>query len=392
MKLILKILIFFCFTNITLGQNTLSPEQAVKAALQNSPVLKAASFDVKAKQHAEKAALNLSNPEINAESPTGTFYTIGVSQSFEFPTVYARQKQVAKAETKLAQAGQRLNENELHYTVRDLYLEAQVADYKSDQWRARDTIYQQIASAASRQFEAGEIDFLQKTMVQNETGKVHQERLAAEMIVTGLHVQLSKITGLENLGSLEPLTSDSTDFLFLVNDLGQISPMLSYQQQSIEVAKQQIALAKTRGLPNFSLGYMNQGARNSPIDYRFRASIGVPIWAGQYRADQKVAEAESQAVMARAEAQGQAMDIERQKVVSEALAAWSKVAYFEKEALTRSRSLIDAAKRMQDVGQIDYMNYLRILDEAFLIQLEYSEQLYVLYSARLKRQYLSGTW
>lgn len=390
MKLIIKIMIFFCFAKFSIGQNILSQDAAVQAALQNSPVLKAAAFDVKARKYAEKAALNLPNPEVNAESPTGEFYTIGVSQSFEFPTVYARQKQVAKAETSLAQAGQRVSENELRYTVRALYLEAQVSDYKSDVWRERDTLYQQIVTAALRQFEAGEIDFLQKAMVENEVGKVHQERLAAEMSTTSLLVQLDKLIGLEDVGILEPLTPDSTKFLFLVNDIGLVSPAITYQQQAIAVAKQQIALAKSRALPNFSLGYMNQGARNSPVDYRFRASVGVPLWAGQYQAGQKVAEAESQAVMARAEAQGKIIEREKQIVAGKALTAWSKVQFFEQEALTRSRSLIDAAKRMREAGQIDYITFLRTLDEAYLIQLEYAEQLSELYSARLQMQYWAG--
>jgi len=392
MKQILKILIFFCFTKSSLGQNFLSPEKAVQAALQNSPVLKAAAFDLKAKKYGEKASLNLPYPEVNAESPTGEFYTIGVSQAFEFPTVYTRQKQAAKAETNLALAGQRVSENELHYTVRALYLEAQVSDYKSVIWRTRDTLYQQITASATRQFEAGEIDFLQKTIVENEGGKVHQERIAAEMVTTGSLVLLNKLTGLDDMGDLEPLTSDSTEFLFLVNDMVLESPSITYQQQAVEVSKQQIALAKSRALPNFSLGYMNQGARNSPIDYRFRASVGVPLWTGQYQAGQNVAKAESQAVMARAEAESQAIERERQKVVIEALTASSKVKYFEKEGLTRSLSLITAAKRMREAGQIDFIVFLRTLDEAYLIQMEYADQLYALYSARLKRQYLSGSW
>lgn len=83
--------------------------------------------------YGEKAAFNLPNPEVKAESPTGEFYAVGVLQWFDFPAVYVRQKQVAKAETALAQAGQRVSENELRYTIRSLYLETQIAEYQARQ-------------------------------------------------------------------------------------------------------------------------------------------------------------------------------------------------------------------------------------------------------------------
>ncbi len=390
MKLIIKIMIFSCFAIEAFAQNTLSPEAAVQASLQNHPLAKAAAFDLKARQFGEKSALNLPNPEVNLESPTGGFYTIGVLQSFEFPTVYARQKQVAKAESTLAQIGVQVSQNEIRYQTRILYLEAQVAELKGKQWRERDTLYQKIAATAAREFEAGEIDFLQKTKVENEAGMVHQERLAAEQTTGKFFLQLREITGLKEFNTLEPLRFDPEEGLFLTSDPGMISPLVQYQQQSVQVAEQQLKLSKSQALPNFSLGYMNQGERNTPIDYRFRASIGVPLWMGQYRANQQMAKAESQAAMARTEAQSQALTLESHSVVAEALSSWSKLDYYEKEALPRSSSLITAAMRMREAGQIDYTTFLRSLDEAYSIQLDYAEQLTALYTARYQMLYLKG--
>ena len=388
--MILKLMIFLGFTSAAFGQTILSPEAAVSAALLHHPLTKAAALDVQSKKYAERSAFNIPNPELNVESPTGSFYTLGVSQSFDFPTVYVRQKQVAKAETSLALSSQRMNENELRYTVRSLYLETQASEYKSDQWRDRDSLYQLIAATAARQFDNGEIDFLQKTMAENEAGMVHQERLASEITTSSLRAQLIIFTGLEHLGDLMPLTSDSSEALFLLPDIKVASPAEAYQQQVVKVAEAQIALAKSRAMPNLSFGYMNQGDRPTPIDYRFRASMGIPLWAGQYLANQKVVKAERQAAMARAEAQSQAVALERQKIVERALTAQSKVQYNERAALPRSRSLIAAAMRMREAGQVDYVTFLRTLDEAFSIQLEYIEQLTALYATRLQMQYLSG--
>ena len=375
---------FFLLTLPAFSQTT--PEAAVAAALQNHPSVRAAGFELQAKQYGEKAALNLPNPEINAESPTGEFYAVGVLQSFEFPTVYARQKQVAKAETALAQASQRVNENDLRYAVRALYLDAQVAEYQARQWGERDSLYRLIAAAANRQFAAGEIDFLQKTIAENEAGKVHQERLAAGQQAATLRRQLALYTGLTDFGDLLPLRPDTLGILPVQQD----NPTVAYSRQAVQVAEQKIRLAKSKALPTSSLGYLNQGARDTPLDYRFRASIGIPLWAGQYRAGARAAKAETQAAIARAEAQTQAVTLELQRTQSDFSTALANVYYHEQEALPRSRALLAAALRMREAGQVDYVTFLRTLDEVYAVQREYATSVHALQLARLQLQYLAG--
>jgi len=370
------------------AQETTTPEAAIHAALQNHPLAHAAAFDAQAKKYAEKSALNIPNPEINTESPTGGFYTIGVSQAFEFPTVYARQKQVAKAETSLAKTGQLVQENDLRFNVRTFYLEAQLAVFHVQQWAQRDSFYQAIATTANRQFSAGEIDFLQKTMLENEAGKVRLERLGMDIKAATARQQLTTFTGLSDLGILPPLRADTAG-LNAIQGFAE-NPSLRFEQQSVQVAAEQISLAKSRALPNLSLGYMNQAARNSPIDYRFRASIGIPLWAGQYQGGINAAKAENQAAQARSEGESQALALQQQRSRADALMALAQVQYFEREALPRSQALITAAQRMREAGQIDYLALLRILDEAYATQREYATQLQAFNTARIQMLYLAG--
>lgn len=365
-----------------------TPEAAVAAALRNHPLTKAATFDVQGKKYGEKAAFNLSNPELNAESPTGEFYTIGVTQSFEFPTVYARQKKVAQAETALAQAGQRVRENELRYNVRSLYLEAQLAEYQASLWTSRDSLYQAMVATAIRQFTGGEIDFLQRTLAEQEAGGVRQERIVAEQNAVALRRQLATYTGLDDIGTLLPLQADTVGLIALPDMAG--NPSVGYEQQVAQVAEQQVSLAKSRALPNFSLGYLNQSVRSTPVEYRFRASVGIPLWAGQYRAATSAAQAESQAASARVAAQSQSVALELVRAQTEAATTLSRLQYYQREALPRSRSLITTATRMRAAGQVDYLTFLRTLDGAYAIQRAYADQVQALNVAQLRLRYLSG--
>jgi len=390
MRPTLILLIYFLLASNAIGQNILTPDDAIRAALQNHPSVKAAAFEVQAKKYGEKTALNLPNPEVNIESPTGEFYAVGVLQSFEFPTVYSRQKQVAKAETALAQAGQRVSENDLRYMVRSLYLETQVAEFQAQQWRDRDTLYQQIAATAVRQFAAGEIDFLQKTMAENEAGEVRIERQAAEAQALQSRLLLAQWTGDTTNAPLLPLAPSEASFTLQNERLAESSPSVAYEQEAALVAERQVDLAKSRALPNFSLGYLNQGERSTPIDYRFRASVGVPLWFGQYRAGRQAAESEARAAWNRAEAQKLSVKTELDRLRTEAVSAFMQLQYARQEALPRSRALIEAAVRMREAGQIDYVTFLRTLDEAYAIQRDYTIRLQAFETARIQMFYLSG--
>jgi cobalt-zinc-cadmium resistance protein CzcA len=145
-------------------------------------------------------------------------------------------------------------------------------------------------------------------------------------------------------------------------------------------------------LPNFSIGYLNQGVKNTPMDYRFRASVGIPLWTGQYRAGSNAAKAETQAAIARADAQTQAVALELQRAQTDFATALANVQYQEREALPRSRALIAAALRMREAGQVDYGTFLRTLDEAFATQREYARQVHFLNITQLRLRYLSGNF
>ncbi|MCB0527557.1 MAG: TolC family protein [Saprospiraceae bacterium] len=366
----------------------ISMSEVVDAALRNHPLAASAAYEVQAKQFAEKAAARLPNPEVNIESPTGDFYTAGVSQSFEFPTVYKRQKQLARAETVLAQNGRAISENEIRLSVRTLYLETQMAEYREQFLRERDSLYQAMANTAARQFAAGEIDFLQKTLAEQEAGTIRQELRSAEQTAVMLRNQLTAFAGLAEITALLPLSADTIAMPASADPAA--NPSVAYEQQAAQVAIQQVRLEKSRALPNFSLGYFNQSARNAPLDYRFRATVGIPLWAGQYRAGIDAARAESQAALARAEAQSMAVALALERARTDMATTREKMRYYEREAVPRSRMLISTATRLRDAGETDYFDFLRTLAEAYAIRRDYAEQINTYETARIQVLYLTG--
>ncbi|MCC6414275.1 MAG: TolC family protein [Saprospiraceae bacterium] len=385
---------FLCFGALMLvftplfAQRVLPLNEAVELALKAHPSQKAAALNVEARQYAEKSAFNLPNPELNAESPTGTFYAVGILQEFEFPTVYNRQKKVAMAETDMARVAQSLNANELRYAVRSLYLNAQIARYEAMMWGRRDSFYQAIAQSAERQFTAGEIDAVQRSLTQNEAGMVHMERQVAQSRAAAFKTELSRLLLTTENFEITSLEADTS--VNMVPENRPDNPATLLELASAGVAARQADLAKSKAMPNFSVGYLNQGEQETPIDYRFRATMSIPLWVGQYTAGVRTARTEEQAAFARAESERLSADMELRTLQTERNNALETVMFLKNEALPRSRNLERDARRLQEAGQMNYPDFLRTLDQTFSVEETYVMQVQRLNAAQLRLAYLLG--
>jgi len=84
------------------AQQLMMVDEAIVLSMDTSFQLRAEAFQIDADRLMEKKATHIPDPELILESTTGDFMTIGVQQSFDFPTVYARQKQLAEQQTELS--------------------------------------------------------------------------------------------------------------------------------------------------------------------------------------------------------------------------------------------------------------------------------------------------
>jgi outer membrane protein TolC len=187
------------------AQTVLTESEAVTKALANNKNIQAASLQVKQQQQLLKSAFNLPNPEFFWESPTGNFYTPSITQSFEFPSVYGNQHRLQKEKVAVAQKEKQLTETELKYRVKLLYLEAQFADSLVKQLFTQDTLYEKIKLSAIRQFNAGQIDYLQQIFTETQYGEIHNLYLQAVTRAKTLKAQIQFVTDVKDNILLEPL-------------------------------------------------------------------------------------------------------------------------------------------------------------------------------------------
>ncbi len=389
------ILSFFIIPVICFGQKQLTEDEVLILALKNNAQINASSLAVKQSQELQKTAYNFSNPEIMMESPTGEFQTVGVLQSFSFPTVYVKQSQLYKQQTSLTQVGQKITENDIKYQIKSLYLANQYFEMVNTIYKIQDSIYNEIKKSADRQYEAGQIDYLEKTFSDAKYGEIHNQFIQSLTDLQITQTQLQTYTGLSEIITTLPLqkTELAIGILQIQNDTSiiQNNPSLLYLQQKQIIGQKNLSLERNKMLPGFTFGVLNQGAKNTPLDLRIRAGINIPLWFWQYKGNINSAKIGVEIAQQNTLAQQQMLSVEMQKAQGDYLKYYQSLVYYETTGLKQSEEIISVSKRFFEGGHdFDYINYLRTINDAYSINMKYAENLKNYNQAVLNINYLKG--
>ena len=380
------------FSSIVGFSQTVSESDLITMALKNSRNLSAASLTIKQQKQLLGASYNLPNPEVFVESPTGKFYTTSITQSFEFPSVYGKQYQIQKQKIAFSEIEKAIGENDIKYQIKQLYLSLQYAVALQQQLYEQDTIYKRLSSAAARQFDAGQIDYLQKLFAENSYADVHNQYLQAQLTGLNTEKQLQFIAAYPNQIIVDPLTNTGNNFLTEFDSSSyKKSPSIALLNQSILIAEKNIALQKAKALPGLAFGYFNQGERNTPFQNRFRFGITLPLWFNQYKANISAAKTAFEIDNLKAGGLQQQISMQLLQAQSEQAVFAQSLRYYQSRGLNQAAEIITTAKRFYESGENDYINYLRNINDAYTIQIKYLETLKNYNQSTVSINYLKGT-
>ena len=386
------LLIFFIYlTPQGFCQQLLTEQEAITLAIKKSNTVAASNLTILQQKQLVKGSINLPNPEVFVESPTGNFYTASITQSFEFPTVYTSQKQLQKQQVVLAEREAKLTASEISLEVRKLYVSLQYAQALEQKLYGQDTVFTTIAQNAARQFDAGQIDYLQKSFAESQAGQTHNEFVTAQFSVIALQQQLYQYTGVA-LVNVQPIENG----MVLVAEPDMDSTWMNANlataiyRQSAVIANRNISLQEAKALPGLAFGYFNQGDRNTPFQNRFRLGITVPLWYGQYKSQISAAKTSLLITEQQALAYRQQLLLANSDAAASVNAGVQQLQYYQNTGLPKANDILNTAKRLFESGQNDYINFLRTISDVYAIQLKYLQAVKDYKTAQLNVQFLKG--
>lgn len=299
---IFVISVFFATVLMMQAQDVFSP--VLEAIEANSPTLSALRGRADARIAANHAQNAPDDPEVQfgykwaSPSEAGPKKDVGVSQKFDFPTVYIRRNRLSAAQD-------RADEFEYRYERMNLLLQAKklcielaynnaLAELNSNRLLSADSILQSVR----RRMQTGDATQLELNRAELETASIISTVDIAEINRRELLSQLAIMNGgmsIEFTVSNIPLTPLPENFDLWLQEAAQISPELEYIRAGVAAADNAASLQAAQGLPKFSVGYNGEFVPGQNMQ-GITVGLSIPLWSNRGQLRQARAEARAEAL------------------------------------------------------------------------------------------------
>ncbi|WP_426670450.1 CusA/CzcA family heavy metal efflux RND transporter [Mucilaginibacter sp. McL0603] len=377
------------FVGCAKAQTPISLKAALDTAIKNNLSLK--SERLNADYLKKNTGTGVTIPKTNISGEYGNInsaYTdnrFSVVQSVNFPTVYTRQKALLDAEYQSGELTVNLRQHELERTVTESFYQILYLEQKQQLLLSADSTYALFVKNASLRLEKGESNILEKTTAETQRGQIARQ---TEMVNADLAIAEDRFKTL--LNTSQDYQPDAAGFklaLPIITDTALSQhPQIKYLSQQAQISKAQTQVEKSKLMPDLSLGYFNQSFKGTQLvngvdrfydnSNRFSSvqlGVSVPLFFGAQK--NKISASRIQEQRAQVDYQSglQALQSRYKQAAAEVSKYQKLVDYYEKTGLPNASLILKTANLQFTAGQINYLEYVLLINQAMSIRSEYTD-------------------
>lgn len=367
------------------AQTPINLKQAIDTALANNLLVKNEYLKSEYQEKLIKSGVNISSTVVNAEyGQINSFYLdkrFGVAQTINFPTVYARQKNVLTEEWKssvlnvnVQQAVLKKQVSQLFYTLASLYDKRKLL-------LKTDTLYKDFYEKAKLRFDKGENNILEKVSAENQRGQIAMQLLQLEQDIEVMQAQFQLL--LNTTTRFIPNENEAFKPIIKLNDSlsFELHPAIQYWKQQEEIASATTKLERSRLTPNITMAYnimsmIGTGADNKTYNNipRFQSGqigLGIPLFSGGQRAKIRAAKTNELIASNTYEINLQQFEMAYQSAYLNYQKSEETVHYFEETALKNASIIAETAQQQLLSGAINYLEWMLLINQVSTVQNDY---------------------
>jgi cobalt-zinc-cadmium resistance protein CzcA len=390
--IILTFITLLCLSWEGWTQNSITTlEDCLRQARENNLTLHAGRIAIEKAKDLQgtafaigKTSLALSQDPTSGGSPDNS---LSLSQSFEFPTVYATRHGLLKAETEVERNRLNVSENEVIKDVTSLYYSLLLEKERIRILQQQSTLYNRFLFLASAKVQAGEANRLEQ---------IHAERLCNENALAlkntareYLNVQLQMQNQLNTHALIEPV-EDSLIIrpispLFNENWDASQAPQCKIFESQRMAGEKNLSLQRQGFIPEIHLAVRNQLVLKgfNPYDIPrerfdkgnfmgFEAGISVPLFFGEQRAKAKAAKREVEIIQTQKETALMLIQQAYETALNEYQQAKAALEYYLQTGNRLAEEITQISQLSYEKGEISYLEYIQNLQTAVDIRLQYA--------------------
>lgn len=371
-------------------------EQAVQMALKNNNALQASAEKVNQAKQLVGTAFNIDKTHIYYNYDENNFAengvplkVFGISQSIQFPTIYGAQRKVEKQKVTMSEQEYKLSERLL---TKEVYLAYYTVVYNNNlvkQYRYLDSLYGQFARAANKRYEVGETNLLEKL-----TAETKQKEIS-------LQLSQSKENAKKATVFLQQWVQSDSLYVVMENQMPRLNlqkwavdghPGVQYFEASKALSKITLSLERQRLLPDlqFSVFQGTNNGLNAKQYQGFEAGVAIPLWFGANKSKINAAKTETLIVENEFENYKIQLETNYQGLLSDLKKFEEGIDYYDQTGKKLSNALtLNASKAFQS-GEIDFFQYVQLLENAKNIEISYLNNLFEYNATVLELNYLTN--
>lgn len=388
MKVLILLIIVMCATGLHAeAQTKISLQAAIDTALKNNLAVKNEMLKAKYQQALIKSSAMIPQTNVAAEfGQVNSAYfdnRFSISQSINFPTVYSNQRKVYEEELQNALLNKTLQQHEIKKEVTQAFYQFVIQKEKEKLLLSADSNYAIFLNKAVLRLKTGESNILEKTTAETQRGNIQLQlhSLQQQMEVTKARFQYLLNTN----NDVEPAADTIAATIPVVLDSSMLAqhPLLQVYQQQEKIAAATTRLERSKLLPDLSVGYFSQTFRGVGPDEKtysssdrfnaFQVSVGVPIFSGAQKAKANAAKVNEEIAANNFNLQLQNLQTQYRSVLLQYNNNLRAVNYYRQTALHNADTIMQTANLQFTDGDINYLDWVVLTNEAISIQNSYLE-------------------
>jgi len=371
------------------AQTPISLQAAIDTAVKNSAVVKLANLKAEYARQLVSTAADLPKTSLNGEYGqfNSSYYDnrIALSQSFAFPMVYKRQKDVLRADYNSSLIAANLKVSDVKRTVTQLYTGYQLLKRRERLLIESDSLYGNFYRIAALRLNSGESNLLEKITAEQQQLDIHLQLNELRQELQSLLIQFRFV--LNSPTAYVPDTQENGSGIALLVDTAYFSTnsVLQLYQAQIEAEKSRIRLERSRLGPDLSVGINNTtiqgvGADNRSYTQQSRftsvqAGLAIPVFSGAQRARLKSSRTALKLLEEEASWTRYKQQAELKQLTGRYLALQERITLYEKTGLPNAKATRSIAMKQFSQGEINYLEYVLLLNQATAIDVKYLDAL-----------------
>ncbi len=349
-------------------------------AFENNTQLRASRLSVDRAGVLVKSAYNINKTQIfyqqekdDIGTNTGTLNTFGATQNFAFPTVYSASKKVKKAMVNSADASFYLLKQRIENNLTSAYYQYLYSKEKEQVYYRIDSLYGEFSHNASRRFELGETNYLEKITAKSKQKQIETLYKQSQKDVQLAYIQIKKIT--QSKGEFEiknpPLSKLKIEQSAIESNQG-----LAYFQEQKKLKEAQTHLEKQKLMPGMALLYSY--GDNTLLDGGisiFQVGLNIPLFYGAQKSKVKASKISQEIIEQKADNYNLLLEAKQNQLLAQLYKYNEALGYYESEGRTLSEVILKTAILSFANGEIDFFQYIQSIENSYRITLTYLENL-----------------